>query len=398
MALQCCRPQRDLNEDVEATGVIDKTGGALDGHVYVGTSDDNSGIEEGQVFAFDPGGVTPSVPLWRFATDNDVESRPALSADGSVLYAATDTGHVYAIPTATGGPADWTRDIESVTLLDSAVWATGAGADGTVYVPTNGGRLYAFDPVNGNNRPGWPIDLTGSITFSSPALGPDGTIYIGTDGNRVYAINPDGTIKWEYPIPGGFDVRSTPEVGADRVVYVGADDGNLYALANVALPRNYRNTYVTGQRGYLTSANLDANVVVDDTNNWLDGAPLTKGPWAIRLEVDRSLVQNAGGNYEYTLRTWIRQCADSGCGDIDGTPFQDTTGVYKYAPGHAPDLPFEQVIELTPAEHADFERFLFGFTTAAGASDTQLVEIRDFQLTFSRSVDPDINDDPTWIP
>jgi len=137
--------------------------------------------------------------------------------------------------------------------------------------------------------------------------------------------------------------------------------------------------------------------VVDDTDNWLDGE-MTKGPWAVRTEVERDLAVNGNGNYEYTLRTWIRQCADSGCSDILGTPFQDTTGVYKYTPGHAPDLPFVQVIEITPADHAKFERFLFGFTTAAGASDTLVAEIRDFQLTFSRTVDPDLTIDPTWIP
>ena len=237
------------------------------------------------------------------------------------------------------------------------------------------------------------------IMFSSPAVGPDGTVYIGTDGNRVFAINPDATTKWEYPIPGGFDVRSTPEIGADGVVYVGADDGNLHALATVAVPRNFRNTYVTGQRGHLTSDNLDSTVSVDDPDNWLDGSPMTKGPWAIRTEIERATSVNANGNYEYTLLTWVRQCAQSNCSDITGTPFQDTTGKYTFLPGPPfPDLPFEQVVELTPAENDDFERFLFGFTTAAGATDTQTIEIRDFQLTFIQSGDPLINADPTWLP
>ncbi len=384
---------RDVGEDIQATATIDQT----NGNAYVGTDDENSGTNEGQVVAFDTESATPNIPLWTFKTDNDVQSQPAINADGTVVYGVTDIGLVYAIPAA-GGAAIWTRDLPDVNFLDPAVWVSGAAADGTVYVPTDGGELYALNPANGNNRTGWPIALVGAITFSSPAVGPDGTVYIGTDGNRVYAINPDGTIKWEFPTPTGDDVRSSPEIGDDGVVYVGANDGNLYAIANVALPRNYRNTYLTGQRGYLTAANLDSNVVVDDTDNWLDGSPLTKGPWAVRTEVKRAISPNPKGNYEYTLLTWIRQCVESDCSDIKGTPFQDTTGEYTYSPGHAPDLPFEQIIELTPADHGKFERFLFGFTTAAGASDTQLVEIRDFQLTFSRSGDPTLSADPTWIP
>ena len=256
---------------------LDKTGNAFDGCVYVGTGDDNSGAaEEGQVIAFDTEGATPSIPLWLFKTDHDVESRPVISTDGSVVYAVTDIGKVYAIPTATGGPENWPRDVSGVNLIDPA----GSPVDGTVYVATDDGHLHAFDPANGNDRPGWASgkDLGAPIMLSSPAVGPDGTVYIGTDGNRVFAFNPDGTTKWEFPTPSGDDVRSTPEVGADGVTYVGSNDGNLYALASVAVHRNYRITYVNGQQGYVTSANLDTNVVVDDTNNWLDGSPLTRGP------------------------------------------------------------------------------------------------------------------------
>jgi outer membrane protein assembly factor BamB len=380
---------KDLGEDIESTAVIDKTGGATDGNVYVGTADDNA-EPDGRVYGFAPDAPAPDPPpLWPyFTTNNDAAGRGALNQDGSVLYAATDTGNVYAINTATGAQI-WanTSDIGAVNFLDIAV----SPIDGTIYVPTDAGDLHALDPANGNQK--WQKSLTGSITFSSPAVGPDGTIYIGTDGNRVYAINPDSTTKWEFPIPGDFDVRSTPEVGGDGVVYVGANDGNLYALATVAVPRNFRNSYSSGQRGHLTSDNLDSTVSVDDPDNWLDGSPMTKGPWAVRTEIKRATSVNGNGNYEYTLLTWIRQCAQSDCSDIKDTPFQDTTGEYTFLPG-----PPEQVIELTPAEHDDFDRFLFGFTTAASATDTQTVEIRDFQLTFSQSGDPTIIADPTWLP
>jgi len=389
---------RDVGEDIQATATIDQT----NGNAYVGTDDENSGTNEGQVVAFDTESATPSIPLWTFKTDNDVQSQPAINSDGTVVYAVTDIGKVYAINTASGSivdPVDWPRDLPDVNFLDPAVWVSGASANNTIYVPTDGGHLYALDPATGNDRPGWGSgkDLGAPITLSSPAVGPDGTVYIGTDGNRVYAINPDGTIKWEYRIPTGADVRSSPEIGADKVVYVGSNDGKLYAIASVAMPRNYRNTYVNFQKAYLTSDDLDSEVIVDDSADWMNGSPMQRGPWAIRVEIERAASVNANGNYEYTILTWMRQCASADCSDVIDTLYQDTTVKYDYSP--ISELPFTQVIELTPAEHAKFERFLFGFTTAAKTGDTQLTTISDFQLTFIRSsVDPVETADPDWTP
>jgi hypothetical protein len=236
---------------------------------------------------------------------------------------------------------------------------------------------------------------------SSPIVRSDGTVFVGSLDTKVYALLPDGVKLWEFPT-GGIVPQSPAVIGdgftGDGLIYIGSNDTNFYGIASLAKPRNYRNNYVNFQQGFLTSANLDSEVVVDSVNDWLNGSSTQRGPWATRTEVKRAVAINANGNYEYTLLTWIRQCAQSDCSDIKGTAFQDTTLVYNYSPAGVPDLPFEQVIELTPAEHDKFERFLFGFTTAAGASDTQIVEIRDFQLTFSRSSDPTINNDPDWVP
>jgi outer membrane protein assembly factor BamB len=394
---------RDLGDVIQDTATVDKTGGSFDGNIYVGTNDESSGTNTGKVFGFDPDAVPPGTPLWPFfPTNQDIQSQIAINADGTVIYPVTDVGFMYALPTATGGPAIWIRDLPAVNYIDAAVWLSGPAPDGTIYVPTDMGALYALNPANGNNRPGWPINLGATITYSSPAVGPDGAIYIGTNGNSVFAINPDGSnnpdgfVRWEF-LTGG-PIHSSPDIGEDGVVYVGSNDGNLYAIANVALPRNYRNTYVNGQGRYLTSEDLDSDVSVQDINNWLNGA-LARGPWAIRVEIERAQSINANLKYEYTLRTWIRQCAFTDCVDIKGTPYQDTTVVYDATPASVTELPFTQVIELTQEEHDKFERMLFGFTTAASSTDTQLTTIADFQLTFARpGLDPVITDDPAWNP
>jgi hypothetical protein len=269
--------------------------------------------------------------------------------------------------------------------------------------------VYAINPDGTAKGLSWPF-TTGGMVESSPFVRSDGTVFFGSTDNNVYAVLPTGVKLWEFPT--GSSVPSSPAIDGDGfvgdgLIYIGSNDNNFYALASLARPRNIRNNYVGIQQGFLTSANLDSNVVVDSINNWLDGSPITRGPWAVRTEIERASSTNANGNYEYTLRTWIRQCVNSDCSDIKGTPFQDTTAEYDILnPAIAPDLPFTQVIEIPPAAtvppgtptHEDFERFLFGFTTAAGASDTQVVEIRDFQLTFSRSADPVTTSDPPWAP
>jgi outer membrane protein assembly factor BamB len=100
------------------------------------------------------------------------------------------------------------------------------GPDGTVYVGSDDGNLYAVDPETGLEK--WRFSTGGEIQ-SSPAVGPDGTIFFGSVDNTFYAVKPNGTLKWSYNI-GNF-VFSSPAIGSEgRVVFVGASDNNVYAF------------------------------------------------------------------------------------------------------------------------------------------------------------------------
>ncbi|MDB4805128.1 immunoglobulin domain-containing protein, partial [bacterium] len=57
------------------------------------------------------------------------------------------------------------------------------------------------------------------MVYSSPAIGSDGTIYVGSNSGNLYAINPDGTQKWAFETGGG--VSSSPAIGSDGTIYVG---------------------------------------------------------------------------------------------------------------------------------------------------------------------------------
>src|SRR5438874_13645450 len=55
------------------------------------------------------------------------------------------------------------------------------GADGTVYITSTDGKLYAINP-NGQASHNWAVDLhnTSGQVLSSPTIGVDGAIYVST--------------------------------------------------------------------------------------------------------------------------------------------------------------------------------------------------------------------------
>ena len=76
--------------------------------------------------------------------------------------------------------------------------------------------------------PIWEFE-TGGIVESSPAIGSDGTVYVGSVKGNLYAINgKTGAKLWEFETESG--VRSSPAIGSDGTVYVGSKDKKLYAI------------------------------------------------------------------------------------------------------------------------------------------------------------------------
>jgi len=268
-------------------------------------------------------------------------------------------------------------------------------SDGMIVHGCDDGYVYAVTDYGTYHEDRWTF-YAGDVVVSSPIIDPnDGTIYIGSNTNRLYALNPyDGTQIWSYLT--GSDIKSSPNIGPDGTVYVASNDDNLYALQAFAKPRNYKiDPLESGntEKYLVTADDLDATFFDPlELKNWL-----TDGPWAVRVEVMRSTIPNGSGNYEYTLRTWLRQCNDENCSTdnslnaLKGTFFEDTRIQYDAREPH-----LVQTIELSQSEHDEFDRFLFGFTTASGPGEDQSAVIGDFQLSFIRPNDPVIASDPNW--
>jgi hypothetical protein len=74
----------------------------------------------------------------------------------------------------------------------------------------------------------WKFETNGQID-SSPAIDPDGTVYVGSDDGNLYAIDPEtGFEKWRFLT--GAEIQSSPAVGSDGTIYFGSLDNNFYAL------------------------------------------------------------------------------------------------------------------------------------------------------------------------
>ncbi len=157
----------------------------------------------------------------RFSADiNTGISSPVLDFDGTV-YVGSQGGCLYAVAPdgtpqclySTGGPVD------STPVLSD---------DGVVYFGSNDGKLHA---VQTDGTPVWSLELEG-IPTSAPAIGPGGSIFVGTNTESsegyLYSIGPEGDVYWRYAT--GQITYSSPAVDQYGNAYIGSDDGSLYAL------------------------------------------------------------------------------------------------------------------------------------------------------------------------
>lgn len=160
---------------------------------------------------------------------------PAIAGDGTIFVghsASTDTTTFYAIdPTNEEDyAAKWSFPLGSARFSSAAI-----GSDGTVYVGAQTGRLYAFNPENGDQY--WSYQALAPPRRTGVAIADDGTIYFTAGQSLVFAVTADGEEKWwahldpNSEIPVSREWTGSPVIGTSGTVYVGSLDGSVYALA-----------------------------------------------------------------------------------------------------------------------------------------------------------------------
>ena len=172
----------------------------------------------------------------------------------------------------------------------------------------------------------------------------------------------------------------TPECGS--MIGKNTFDDNKHGVPSTPTqfnPQNSRSPF--DLFGVDTSSYYDSSAPIPA--NWLTN--ISSGNiYAFRIEVTRSPTPNASGNYEYTLKSWIKQCADADCTNYsDASIFANTKQNYEDPP-NPPDPPtLTRSIPITPALHQKFETFYFGWTTATGSS-TQEILLSRFRMNFRK--------------
>jgi outer membrane protein assembly factor BamB len=232
---------------------------------------------------YGPTTTTPSI-LWSapFLSGNlFVSPSISIAVDGT-LYLGSNDGYVYALsPTdPTNNHIKWKTQVNNTSRVPftspNSMYTTPLIApDGTVYLGSNEGYLYALKPdgtLKWSYHAGYPLQ-------SSPIMDSSGSIYFGA-GYSVYAISDAGYRaypKWLVPFTTNSIVNSSPALGQNGYLYFGSDDGYLYAVnsftglqewssVNLSLPD-------TNVHPIYTSATVDgSNNVIIGNGSYMDGS------------------------------------------------------------------------------------------------------------------------------
>jgi outer membrane protein assembly factor BamB len=190
------------------------------------------GAPDGGVYALH---LATGKQLWRTQTNGRVRATPSVH-DGTVVVGSWGGG-VYALDLASGMER-WVHRTEGDTLDSKkfgfdrrAVQSSAAIANGSVYVGSRDGAVYALDEATGKRR--WRVSHRGSWVIGSPAVH-GGRVFAGSsDGHFIQALEPEtGREIWN--LPTGANVLASPLiVGNSLVVATARTDaaaGDLIAL------------------------------------------------------------------------------------------------------------------------------------------------------------------------
>lgn len=140
--------------------------------------------------------------------------------DNGTIYVSSSDGRVYALAIPT-----FTRRWESDPPLADKLWASPSVVGDSLYVSTFDGRIYALSAETGELSE-WSFEAEAGFA-SSPVIYED-KIYVGSYDNSLYAIGiGDSEPLWTFS--GGKWFWAAPVV-YEGVVYAGCLDGRLYAL------------------------------------------------------------------------------------------------------------------------------------------------------------------------
>ena len=210
----------------ETGGRVRTSPTVVGGTVFVGSWDDN-------LYAVD---AETGDQQWAFEGDDRILSAPTV-ADGTV-FVGTRFGSLYAVDAETG-EQKWIFSLRNVydyinfiisqissnSVTRGTAFSSPTVADGTVFVGSRLGSLYAVDVETGTQQ--WAFETSYGSQTGSPTV-VDGTVFIGSWDGNLYAVDAEmGTQQWAFETDGA--IVSAPTV-VDGTVFIGSWEDNLYAV------------------------------------------------------------------------------------------------------------------------------------------------------------------------
>ena len=169
--------------------------------------------------------------LWSFAANN-LDSAPVVAEDGTIYIGSFDDARLYAL--ATDGSILSDKFYSSA----GAINATGTlGADARIYFSSGNSNLYALDISSATEtRLDWEYNIGWSSVSDAPAapavaIASDGTVYVGSTDGKLYALHSAsaGLAASSWPRfaqdnhnLGRINIVPSAEAGSDQDVAAGA--------------------------------------------------------------------------------------------------------------------------------------------------------------------------------
>ena len=140
---------------------------------------------------------------WKFPTNQPIDGSPALR--GQTAYIGSANRTFYAIDTETGR-ALWTADADgpitsspafAFAPLGETVEEGGGGNENVLFFASEEGTVYGYRTRTG--APLWEARAGGAV--SAPLLAADGRVFVPSEDGRLYAFEqtPPGNLSWVYP-------------------------------------------------------------------------------------------------------------------------------------------------------------------------------------------------------
>jgi hypothetical protein len=277
------------------------------------------GDDAGGVLALDADGII----RWTFiAADHASAGNGLYHAHGGVslgpdgtIYVATEETDFPFYAVRPDGTMAWrsasgsnNRFFSYTTLLADSLVATFGRVDAMTVVGGAGGA------------PRWNAPVSGSFCLLAPAVGDNGTVFVPDGDGRVTAYTPDGTQRWDFPLPLGI-LQGSPVVGPDRLYLAAANGGvTVVSTGGAALgtwgpaPQDYFHDGIT----------LGANGVVYVAAN------------------DSLLSYDAGGNRRFAVAVPHRVTAE--CEESQGGPVIGPDGTVYLRASHFGVMAFRDTV------------------------------------------------------